>query len=110
MRLAVNGKIIATRVKIADTFLTRLKGFLGRDSITHEEVLIIKPCNSVHTCFMKFPIDVIFIDGDGKILSMKKNMKPFRIKITPGAASVIELHPGVIDENLITVGSMVELI
>jgi uncharacterized membrane protein (UPF0127 family) len=59
-----NGAVLADVVQLADNFMTRLKGLLGRTGLKSDEALIIQPCKSVHTCFMRFPIDVIFLNNE----------------------------------------------
>lgn len=86
---------IASDLKTADTLLSRTKGLLGRASLPQGEGLWIKRCNSIHTAFMKFPIDVLFVDKDLKVVSVYENLKPWRItRLHFSASSVIELPAG----------------
>ena len=64
-------------VVLADTFLTRLAGLMFRQKLPPATGLLIVPCNSVHMCFMRFAIDVIFIDKEYHILKVVKNLKPW---------------------------------
>ncbi|MGA2775793.1 MAG: DUF192 domain-containing protein [Candidatus Omnitrophota bacterium] len=87
--------ILADNTILAQTVLARLKGLLFRKEFRNGEALIIKPCNSIHTFFMRFPIDVIFIDSNNKIVKIRKGIKPFRA--TPvyfKSKFVIELPSG----------------
>ncbi len=70
--------IILERVVIADNFSTRLKGLMGKKSLGENDGLLIKPCNSIHTFFMKFNIDVVFIDKNNRIISIYRNMLPWK--------------------------------
>jgi uncharacterized membrane protein (UPF0127 family) len=70
--------ILADNATMAQTVLTRLKGLLFRKELKNGEALIIEPCNSIHTFFMRFPIDAIFIDSNHKIVKIYKVIKPFR--------------------------------
>lgn len=81
-------------VFIADTFTKRLLGYMFR-SKPHYESILIKPCSSIHTFFMKFNIDVLFIDKDMKVVKKLEALKPGKI-IAPvkGAAMVIEAPEG----------------
>jgi uncharacterized membrane protein (UPF0127 family) len=86
---------IASDLKTADTLFSRTKGLLGRSSLPEGEGLWIKRCNSIHTAFMKFPIDVLFVDKDLKVVSVYENLKPWRItRLHFSASSVIELPAG----------------
>ena len=95
------GRTIATDLKVADTSFSRLKGLLGRKSLPSGEGLWIHRCNSIHTWFMKFPIDAVFVDRSLKVTHIYRNLKPWRITLPRlAASSVIELSAGSIDENL----------
>ncbi|MBI3550848.1 MAG: DUF192 domain-containing protein [Elusimicrobia bacterium] len=78
----------------AETFWSRLKGLLGRDGLPKEETLWLDPCSSIHTFFMKFPIDVIFLDEELKILHIAAAVKPWRLSSFPGAKSALERAGG----------------
>lgn len=92
------GSILADYVEIADTWLTRLRGLLGRKGLTEKQGLILCPCNSVHTCFMKFNIDVLFFDKGGQIVYVIENMPPFRFSpLVSQAKYVLELPAGTLD-------------
>lgn len=71
-------KVIATDVVVADTFYKRLKGLLGKHELSKGSALWIKDCPSVHTFFMKFSIDVVFIDKQMKVTRAIENLKPWR--------------------------------
>jgi uncharacterized protein len=93
-----SGKELALNLAVADTFFTRLKGLLGKKELLQGEGLLIKPCNSIHTFGMKFPIDVVFLDKEKRILALFKNLPPNRIiRVLPNAKSVIELPAGTLD-------------
>lgn len=69
---------LAHSVIMADSFLPRLVGLLGRSGLEQGWSLVLKPCQSVHTMFMKFDIDVLFVDRHGKVLHLISGMTPFR--------------------------------
>lgn len=92
-----NNAVIAQEAEFANTPLKRLKGLLGRKALPKGHALIIKPCNSIHTFFMRFSIDVLFVDTNNKIVKIKPCLKPFRLTgIYYNAAYVIELPAGTI--------------
>ncbi len=76
---ASTGRILVERVQMAQDFRSRSKGLLGRRGLAQDEGLLIKPCNSIHTFFMKFPIDVIFLDKNGRIVKIATGIKPWRL-------------------------------
>ncbi len=67
------------KLYLADRFFLRLKGLLGRKTLTPYEGMLISPCNQVHTFFMKFTIDVVFIDRNFKVVAVEECMKPGKI-------------------------------
>jgi uncharacterized membrane protein (UPF0127 family) len=94
------GLELAANAQRADTFLTRLVGLLGRSSLKTGEALVIEPCSSVHTAFMRFTIDVVFIDKARHVVRVAPNMRPFRIGgLFSGARAVIELPKGTIEAS-----------
>lgn len=71
-----NGVILAGEITVAKSFASRLRGLLGRKGMSAGEALVIKPCCQIHTFFMVFDIDVIFVDRQGKVLQVVENMPP----------------------------------
>ncbi len=69
---------IADKVILADTFLSRLTGLLGRKHLSPGEGLIITACKSIHMVFMKFAIDVVFLDKNNRVVGLVENIKPFQ--------------------------------
>jgi len=70
--------VLAERAKIANNPWTRMRGLLGSAGLAEGEGLIIKPCNSIHTFFMKFSIDVIFLDKNMKVIKIANSLKSWR--------------------------------
>lgn len=88
---------LATQASRADTFMTRLVGLLGRSSLESGQGLLIEPCSSVHTAFMRFTIDVVYVDRSGKVIKTSPEMRPFRLGgVFRTSCSVIELPKGTI--------------
>lgn len=87
--------VLAGRVKTAEGFWVRLAGLLGRPSLPAGEALVLKRCRAVHTCFMRFNIDVAFLDEKGRVLKILVNLRPCRFpRPVPGASQVVELPAG----------------
>jgi uncharacterized membrane protein (UPF0127 family) len=92
-----NSAILAEDVVVADAPLKRMSGLLGRKDFYKGQALILKPCNSMHTFFMRFPIDVLFVDKDNRVVKALSNLRPFRISgIYLSSAFIIELPSGTI--------------
>ncbi len=99
---------IADKYTIADTFLTRFLGLMGKRALPPGFALILKPCNSIHTFFMRFPIDVVFLNSENKAIHLIRCIKPWRIsRIISNAACVVELPCGLIDSSNIKVGDRI---
>ena len=67
---------LATHAGLANGFLSRLRGLLGRDGLEPGCGLVIEPCTSVHMWGMRFPLDVVHLDKQGKVLKVLPNLKP----------------------------------
>lgn len=100
--------IIANRVERAHTSLKRMKGLLGKTSMEKDYGLWISPCKSIHTFFMNFPIDVIFLSPNNQVVNLIHSIKPFRLSKWVGSAkSVLELSSGAIEESGTQIGDQV---
>jgi uncharacterized protein len=89
---------IGSRIGLADTSLTRLFGLLGRRSLEPGSGLLIQPSSGVHTFGMMFPIDVVALDRDLRVLCVWRRLRPWRITpISLKSHSSLELAPGEID-------------
>lgn len=90
------GKFLADRAEDARSAYQRMRGLLGRKSLAIGEGLHIAPCNSIHTFFMGFAIDALFLDRDGRIVKLLEAIPPWRVSgIYFRAHSVLELPAGV---------------
>jgi len=86
----------------ADTFLSRFMGLMGRDRLPEGQGLLIVPCNSIHMFFMKFAIDVAFLDKEYKIVKLVRNLAPGRIIGTVrGAFQAVEVSAGGMPESFV---------
>lgn len=96
--------IVLPRVKRTETLLERTRGLLGSTGLAEGEGLLIAPCNSVHTCFMTYPIDIIFLERSGRIVKIVNALKPYRFTISLAAAFVLETAAGQAARNKFGVG------
>ena len=103
------GEILGDRVPRAGTFLSRLRGLLGRCPLAEGEGLWIAPCRCVHTFGMSYPIDVLFLDEAGIVLGLYPDLPPARVtRYFPKAAGALELPAGVILRTNTARGDLVE--
>jgi uncharacterized protein len=84
----------ALKIAVANSFLSRAKGLLGRTQMHPLDGLYITRCNSIHTHFMNFPIDVIFLNENNQCLRLVKALKPWRWVKEADAKHVLELRVG----------------
>jgi hypothetical protein len=106
---ARTSQVIAHDVELADTRESRRRGLLGRDSLDPRAALILRPCFSVHTAFMRFPIDVVFVDREGTVVKVVRNLDAWRIAGAWGAHAAIEFAAGTIAEGAVDAGDRLYL-
>ena len=108
LRLADNKHCIIPRVARTSNILERMKGLLGSPPLDLGEGLLIKPCSSVHTFAMQYPIDLIFMDKKWKIIKTVAKLKPWRIAAAPSANMVLELCEGSLEHLQLAAGQQLE--
>jgi uncharacterized membrane protein (UPF0127 family) len=104
-----DGTIACERCTVADTAPSRMRGLLGRDGMDEIEGLLIRPTNSVHMFFMRFAIDVVFLDRDLVVRKIVETLKPWRMAGCRGARAALELPAGSASSRGITVGERLTL-
>lgn len=103
-----SGRTVAGKVILADDVESRNRGLLGRESMEPSEGLWIVPCPMIHTFFMKFPIDVLFLTKGLKVARVLENLKPWRLSPwVLSARSVLEL-PGGSLKGSVKIGDEIE--
>jgi uncharacterized membrane protein (UPF0127 family) len=97
--------IVAKKVEFASTFWEKFKGLMFRKEFSQENCLIILQCNSIHTCFMNFPLDIIFLNKENRVVHLIEGIKPYKISpIIKEACFVVELAAGCINRSHTEVG------
>ncbi|MDK2821778.1 MAG: uncharacterized protein PWP31_1743 [Clostridia bacterium] len=99
-----NGILIADKIKVANTFVSRLKGLLGYKNLQEGEGLVLFPCSAIHCYGMKFKIDVLFLDENKKVIGIKKGLGPGSTASIKKAKYVVELKEGAINKKNIKIG------
>ena len=102
-----DGRIICESVRVADSTIKRLRGLLGRRGLPPDEGMLLRPSWSIHTAFMQFPIDVVFIDSEQVVIQIKPALRPFKIATCRGAREVVELAAGECERRGLEVGDRV---
>ncbi len=100
---------IATEVELASTRATRRRGLLGRDSLPPTSALMLTPCLAVHTAFMRFAIDVVFLDVDGYAVKLVSDVPPWRMTGSARAHTVVEMAAGSLRRHAIALGDRLYL-
>ena len=103
------GTVLASHLEVAGTGETRRKGLLGRECLLPGEGLWISPCESVHTFFMRFAIDLVYLDRKLQVKKVRRNVGPWRLSACLTAHSVLELPSGTIAATQTERGDVVEL-
>jgi len=101
--------VLATRLEKAHTAATRKKGLLGREGLASGEGLWIAPCESVHTFFMHFPIDLVYLDRKLKVRKVRHSVGAWRVSACFSAKSVLELPAGTARETRTERGDAMEI-
>jgi len=99
-----NGDVVCEQCLVADSPLARMRGLLGRNELPREEGVLLRPAGSIHTYFMRFAIDVVFLDRELKVLGLAEHVHPWRAVRRKGAKAVLELRAGEIVRRRLSVG------
>jgi uncharacterized membrane protein (UPF0127 family) len=102
-----DGRVVCERCVVADRATRRMRGLLGRRYLRAGEGVVLRPAWSIHTAFMRFPIDVVFLDADQVVIRIERSMGPWRTVSCRGAREVVELKAGECEERGLEVGDRV---
>ena len=89
-----DGTVVCERCLLAETPLARMRGLLGRSGLSSGEGLLLQPARSIHTAFMRFTIDAVFLDAADRVVKVATALRPWRTAACRGAHSVLELPAG----------------
>lgn len=103
------GEPVAGTVVAAFDSSSRRQGLLGRGGLRPGEALILAPCSTIHTAFMRFPLDLVFLDRAGRVLKTSSGVRPWRIRAAWRAFAVVELAAGSLERSGTAAGDVVEL-
>jgi uncharacterized membrane protein (UPF0127 family) len=104
-----DGRVVCEHLLVAARPLARMRGLLGRASLPPGEGILLKPAGSVHTFFMRFPIDVVFLDGELAVVGVEPSLRPWRLAGRRGAKSVVELAAGECERRDVAPGARLAL-
>ena len=109
-RIESETNVVCERCVVADTFRLRLRGLLGRKSLGGDEGLLLIGSPSLHTTFMKFPIDALFLDRELAVIGIVPGLKPWRIAGRWKAKHILELRAGEAERRGVGLGAHLRLI
>ena len=98
------GTTVCEHAEIADNPWTRLRGLLGRDSLASDRGMLISPAPSIHSAFMRFDFDAVFLDREMHVVKISERIPPWRARSAKGARSVLELAAGEASRRGVQVG------
>jgi uncharacterized protein len=104
-----DGLVVCESCVIAQRALPRMKGLLGRDSLKSGHGLLLMPAPSIHTFFMRFSIDAVFLSRDRRVLKIISEVRPWRIRSCRGANAVLELAAGEAERRGLTAGDRLDI-
>ena len=102
-----DGRVVAESVTVADSTMRRLRGLLGKRDLPSGHGVLLRPAWSIHTAFMRFPIDVVFLDADQVVVKIVPRLTPFKTASCRGAREVVELRAGECDRRGLSLGDRV---
>jgi uncharacterized membrane protein (UPF0127 family) len=89
-----NGDVVCDKCVVADSPVSRMRGLLGRSELKPGEGLLLRPASAIHTWFMRFTIDAVFLDRELCVVGISDGVKPWRTAARRGAKAVLELPAG----------------
>ena len=101
---------IIHKLEVAESFFSRAIGLLGRNQLHDESGLWIKPCSDIHTWFMRFNFDAVFVDSKLIVQSVHPNLKPWKFIWQRKASSVFELPEGKVEKARIEIGDQLDVV
>jgi len=110
LRNVRTGQLVAQTIVPAFESRARRRGLLGRDSFPDGSAMIIAPSNAIHTFWMRFAIDVMFVRRNGVVVKVQQELSPWRIAVAPLGYAAIELPAGALRRSEVTVGDVLALV
>jgi uncharacterized protein len=102
-----DGVVVCEECLVAATPFARMRGLLGRRSLPSGSGILLRPAASVHTFFMRFAIDVVFLDDELRVVGISPNLRPWRAAGKRGARAVLELPSGECARRDLRVGDLI---
>lgn len=105
-----NEQVLGDKITYANSIYGRFIGLMGKSELKKGEGVFLTPCNSIHMMFMKFPLDILFLDRKNKIIHITKDIKPWKIsRVVFKAQSVLEVPAGTVENTKSNVGDIIKI-
>lgn len=111
MKIAFDGVTVIEEVHEAKGMRQRMRGLLGREGLQERTAMLLSPCSSIHTWFMRFSLDLIFLDKQNRVVRVCRNVKPWGM-VWGGASAfkVLELEAGLTNLKFVHEGAQAEFV
>ncbi len=110
MQVVIRNQVLAEKTIVAASHWARLRGLLGRPRLKEGEGLLLGYTKAIHTIGMRYPIDVAFLDLDGRVIHLIHSMKPFQIgPVVCNSAMVLELPAGILQQTGTQLGDRIQI-
>jgi uncharacterized membrane protein (UPF0127 family) len=96
--------VVCARAEVADSAGKRLRGLLGRASLSPDEGMLFRGESSIHSAFMRFRFDAVFMDRELRVVGLAENIPPFRVRAARGTRNILELAAGEIRRTGVALG------
>jgi uncharacterized membrane protein (UPF0127 family) len=96
--------VVADDVTLATSMWSRFWGLMGKKALPNDRGLLIDPCSSIHMFFMRFPLDVVFLDDEGRVTKVVEGIGPWRMALGGGGKKALELAVGAASAASVEVG------
>ena len=96
--------VVCARAEVADNILKRLRGLLGRASLAEGEGMLFRGESSIHSAFMRFRFDAVFLDRELRVVGLSEDIPPWRVRAARGARNILELGTGEISRTGLAIG------
>ncbi len=101
--------VVVQRALVAKTLMQRLKGLMFKENMPKNEALIFYSASCIHTCFMRFAIDLVYLDKDNKVMKIYNSINPWRLAYCLGSKTTLELAGGTASQAALRLGDTLEL-
>jgi uncharacterized protein len=102
-------RVVCERCFVAESVPARMRGLLGRKSLPRGEGILLRPAASIHTWFMQFPIDAVFLDGEFEVVGIREALRPWRFAGRSRSKAVLELPAGEVHRRGVALGDRLVL-